>query len=123
MYTPLYLGTMYIYSKKILLTALPIFSMTTLCIPTVTGKSSNNRIVLAAITILYVSSVIEGVVDCLLIPPLIGTNGESMGENLLDEYQVFATTSGIPFRLLGFIPFIVADGLHVRHLFYVFDFF
>ena len=121
MYTPLYFGATYIYRETILLTVPPIFI--TLSISTVTRKSSNNRGVLAATTILYVTNIIEGLITYLRLPLLIGTSGKSMRESVSAEYNSANGKSGAPINILVFIPLIVADGLLVRCLFHAFDLF
>ncbi|KJA18842.1 hypothetical protein HYPSUDRAFT_44840 [Hypholoma sublateritium FD-334 SS-4] len=75
-----------------------------------TGKSSKNYIILAAITILYLDSVVVGLLQWVNINLLIGKRGESRKEDLLVELTSF-TTSLILEEMTQYIPSIVADGL------------
>ncbi len=109
---------MYIYSELFLLTMLPIFT-TTLGIPIVTRKSYNNRIVLAAITILYVFSVVGGIFTWIQLRLLVGMGGKTLKESVL---VAVIAAQGTTASILEFVPLIVADGLLVRHLCHAFDF-
>lgn len=99
-YTPLYLGTIYIYGEKLLsLSIIP--SLTIIGVSTVTGKSSRNRIVLAVITVLYAINVIGGVSNWVGINHLTitGLPVEDLSVVLIDVTEV--------------LPLILADGLLV----------
>ncbi|KJA15920.1 hypothetical protein HYPSUDRAFT_47981 [Hypholoma sublateritium FD-334 SS-4] len=101
MYTPLYFGTMYI------------------CI---TGKASRNRVVLAAITILYASNVIGGSVLWIDIHRQIGMNGESPLGVLLTEIRGSNfTPSSVLLEVSSGLPLVVADGLLIWRCFRIWD--
>ncbi|KJA18840.1 hypothetical protein HYPSUDRAFT_44839 [Hypholoma sublateritium FD-334 SS-4] len=100
-YTPLYFGTMYIYLTK---------------------KSSKNRLVLAAITILFVTNVIGGVKLWGDIHRLIGTSGESLSDILSAESRAFDGTNSVLVELVfSGLPVIVADGLLIWRCFRIWD--
>lgn len=80
-----------------------------------TGKSSKNRVVLAATTVLYVLNVIGGLKLWEDISLLIGTSGNSMSQSLFGESTAF-TDNIVWSDVTKFLPFIVADGLLVRCL-------
>ncbi|KJA18851.1 hypothetical protein HYPSUDRAFT_205069 [Hypholoma sublateritium FD-334 SS-4] len=98
-YTPLYFGTMYIF---------------------MTGKSSTNRVVVAATTVLYAFNVIGGLKLWEDISLLIGTSGSSMSEGLLAESTAFADNI-VWSDVTKFLPFIVADGLLIWRCFKIWN--
>lgn len=87
--------------------------LTILGVSSVTRKSTTHRTVLAAITILYVTNVLGGVVAKIDIHHLLGTSGESRSESLLEE---LSNPSPVLLSIISGLPLLVADGLLVRHL-------
>lgn len=77
-----------------------------------TSKSAKNPIVLAAITILYLANVTQGLMQWVTINFLIGTSGESAKQNLNAESASFANNY-VAQDVIQFLPYIVADGLLV----------
>lgn len=121
MYTSLYLGTMYIYSGTVISSPVVYFLTEIIGGLIVTGKSSKNCLVLAAITVLYVVNVVEGYIQWLSINLVIGISGQSKIEDLLAQ----TTTSlrdDVLVDITQNLPLIVADGLLVRYLCHSFDF-
>ncbi|KJA15918.1 hypothetical protein HYPSUDRAFT_333942 [Hypholoma sublateritium FD-334 SS-4] len=99
LYTPLYFGTMYIYLAR---------------------KSSTNRIVFTAITVLYLVNIIGSVMLWVDIGLFIGTNGESRSASLLAESTAF-TNNVVLGTITHVLPFIVADGLLIWRCFKVWN--
>ena len=113
-YTPLYLGTMYIYGETVV--SINMVFMNNSQKSKVTGRSSKSGMVIAATTILYVSNVIAEVLAWLKILLLIGTSGDSRSESLQAELSALVGINGVLVQLSGLLPFVVTDGLLVRNL-------
>ncbi len=82
---------------------------------TVTGKSSKAIIVLLSATVLYVTNLIENLVQWQDIAYLIGTSGASREESLLSATAAFAINAALD-DATKLLPFVVANGLLVRYL-------
>lgn len=108
---------MYIYSETILLLLLPHFVFLTDVThdSIVIGKSSKQRLVLAAITVLYLVNVVYGLMQWVEINVLIGISGRSKKADLFAEFASFSNNSVLE-DITQYIPFVVADGLLVRGL-------
>lgn len=81
----------------------------------VTSQSSRNRIVLAAITILYLCNVFEGYTRWMAIDILIGTSGENILSALLAGSVPYSSNPVLQ-DIANNVPLVIADGLLVRSL-------
>lgn len=88
---------------------------------TVTRKLSRSRIILAALTVLYLPNVIAGAQQWEHINLLIGTIGQSSTEILETLESSPFSSNPVLIDLSGLIPVIVADGLLVRYFCYRFN--
>ncbi len=75
---------------------------------------SSHRLTQQIPTVLYAFNAIGGIFTWIQLHLLVGIAGKSMEESVLEEYKA---GDGIFASILEFVPFIVADGLLVRHLF------
>ena len=72
--------------------------------------------ILAAITVLYLINVIQGVMQWANIYLLIGTNEQTIAEDLVAEVAGSFAGNPVLQDITNNLPVIIADGLLVRDL-------
>ncbi len=114
-YTTLYFGTIYIY-REIILPSFTIFlgGGSNRGISIVTSKSSRNRMVLVAITVLYLVNVVQEAVKWEHVNLAIGKDDTAETQNLLAEINSFSYNL-IFIDITQSLSLSVADALLVKY--------